>query len=197
MNGVSLMGTSIVAVVNTGDFHKKKNPDLIFSIYEKLSKGKGLLPPAIGFIFDSEKLSLKEKEDLMKKSNNKVIFLGRRMFENYLLKPKAILNVFENIPELNSFSISESQIIDWLEKNKWDKKYIDQKLTKEKKDEIWLEQVDGAKILASLFSDLTQQLLTFDKIKHSVSLCNWVIENSFEDLKDIQLILSSTLHSSK
>ena len=53
--------------------------------------------------------------------------------------------------------------------------------------------VDGAKFIESLFSSISQSRLTFDKIKHSVSLCEWIIENSFEDLKDIENTLITFL----
>lgn len=43
-----------------------------------------------------------------------------------------------------------------------------------------------------IFSIL-QNTLAFDKIKHSFSLCEWIIENSFEDLKDIENTLSAFL----
>jgi hypothetical protein len=195
MSGVSLMGTTIAAVVNTGDFYKKRNPELIFSVYEKLCKGKGLLPPAIGFVFDSEKLSSKEKQDLKRRSNDKVIFLPRRMFENYLLNAKAISQLLDT--ELGEFDLSEQVIIDWLAQNKWDRQYLDQRLAKDKTENEWLVGVDGAKLLKNLLSDLTNGKLAFDKIKHSVFLCTWIIENSFEDLNEIQEMLLSVLNPSK
>jgi predicted ATPase len=197
INGVSLMGSVVLSVINTGDFQKKnsgkKNSELIFKMYEKLSTGKGLLPPAIGFFFDSEKLSKTEKTDLARRSNNKVVFTKRKMFENYLLNTKAIFHVLNDIEEINDLGITIENITNWIGLKKWDKKFISQSYAKEKIQDDWLTNVDGAIFLDSLFSSISQSRLTFDKIKHSVSLCEWIIENSFEDLKDIENTLSAFL----
>ncbi len=193
IKGVSLMGTVVLSVVNTGDFQQKKNSELIFKMYEKLSTGKGLLPPAIGFFFDSEKLSKIEKADLARRSNDKVVFTKRKMFENYLLNTQAIVDVLNGIEEIYDLKITIDNINDWITVKKWDKKFISQTYAKEKSENDWLMNVDGASFLDSLFSSISQNRLTFDKIKHSVSLCEWIIENSFEDLKDIENTLSAFL----
>lgn len=191
MSETSLMGTVILSVINTGDFIKKRNKELVFSIYEKLTKGKGLLPPAVGFIFDSEKLTKEEKQDLEKRSNNSVRFLERRMFENYLINPKAIYHVIINSISIDDFDIPK--IEEWLKGKKWDQKYIDSKHSVKKNEMDWLINVDGAKLLSDLFIQVTNTLLEFDKIKHSVALCEWIIENSFGELDEIQTILREKL----
>jgi len=189
-NGLSLMGTVILSVINTGDF-QKKNSKLIFNTYEKLSKGKGLLPPAIGFFFDSEKLTKTEKDDLARQSNNKVVFTERKMFENYLLNDNAIFKVLSDVTEIKELEITLENVSQLIEEIKWDKKFINQTyVTKGKHLDDWLINVDGAKFLDSLFSSISQNKVTFDKIKHLVSLCEWIIDNSFGDLKDIQKSLS-------
>lgn len=176
MGETSLSGTVILSVINTGDFIKKRDKELVFSIYEKLTKGKGLLPPAVGFVFDSEKLTKEEKQDLERRSNNSVSFLERRMFENYLINPEAIYHVIINSVSIDDLNVPK--IEEWLEKKKWDKKYIDSKHSGNQKKMDWFINVDGAKLLSDLFIQITNTLLEFDKIKHSVALCEWIIENS-------------------
>ena len=51
-----LLGTVIRGVLNTGDFDKRSR-ELTLQIYRRLSEGSGILPPAIGFIFDRERQS--------------------------------------------------------------------------------------------------------------------------------------------
>ncbi len=51
--GRPLRGTKITGVVQTGDF-ESKHSDTILEVYRRLSEGGGLLPPAVGFIFDRE-----------------------------------------------------------------------------------------------------------------------------------------------
>ena len=53
----SLLGTTVVGVSSTGDFDGR-HASLIIELYRRLSQGKGLIPPAIGFIFDSEEPAL-------------------------------------------------------------------------------------------------------------------------------------------
>ncbi len=189
---LSLMGTSIIGVKNTGDF-QSKNSELIFEIYDKLSKGKGLMPPAVGFIFDKEDHTQKDIDDLKRRSNDKVSFLNRMMYENYLINPKAILLVLNSIDGINDLNITEQKIVDWIELNKWDKKYINAKYAKEKTIESWFEKIHGAKLLEGLFSELTEKRVQFDKITHSVALTEWIIENSIVDLEEIQTLLSEFL----
>lgn len=191
MGETSLSGTVILSVINTGDFIKKRDKELVFSIYEKLTKGKGLLPPAVGFVFDSEKLTKEEKQDLERRSNNSVSFLERRMFENYLINPEAIYHVIINSVSIDDLNVPK--IEEWLEKKKWDKKYIDSKHSGNQKKMDWFINVDGAKLLSDLFIQITNTLLEFDKIKHSVALCEWIIENSFGELEEIQTILKEKL----
>ncbi|MFL5753695.1 MAG: AAA family ATPase [Bacteroidia bacterium] len=190
--GISLMGTSIISVKNTGDF-QTKNSKLIFEVYDKLSKGKGLLPPAVGFIFDREKLTQQQMNDLNKQSSGKVAFIERMMYENYLINPEAIASVLNIIPEIQNLSISYDTINTWIQKNKWNKKYINQKYSEAKNETTWLKQVNGAGFLSDMFSSLTGNTLQYDKIKHSVVLTEWIIKNSSEDLKEIQSLLIKIL----
>jgi predicted ATPase len=192
MDNVSLMGTVILSVINTGDFHKK-NADLIFRTYTRLSTGKGLLPPALGFFFDSEDLTKTEKDDLIRKGNGKVHFTKRKMFENYLLNPDAIFSVINSIEEIHDLGITLEQIKDWIENNKWGKKFISQTYTKVKNNDDWVTNVDGAKFLEAMFTSISDNKLTFDKIQHSVAICEWIIENAFEDLAEIKDMLSAFL----
>lgn len=193
---LTLRGTTILSVVNTGDFlnKRKKSVETIFKVYETLSKGKGLMPPSIGFIFDSEELKENEKDDLRKRSQNKVLFLPRRMFENYLINSKALLSVINSCEGLDDLNLEE--IDKWLEENKWNQKFIKKRFINTKSETEWLANVDGAKLLSDLFIALTSSRLSFDKIKHSVALCEWLIENSIESFDEIKELLSTQLDQS-
>src|SRR5712692_6201440 len=59
-----LQGTKIVSVIQTGDFDSK-HTRTILQLYQRLSRGSSLMPPAIGFIFDQEGRSQQEQEDLI------------------------------------------------------------------------------------------------------------------------------------
>jgi hypothetical protein len=49
-----LLGTAIIGIGETADFDRK-NADFAVRVYERLCKGRGLLPPAVGFILDRER----------------------------------------------------------------------------------------------------------------------------------------------
>jgi hypothetical protein len=55
-----LAGTKIMGVLQTGDF-EGRHSEAIFQIYKRLSEAGGLIPPAIGFIFDQEGRSRQEQ----------------------------------------------------------------------------------------------------------------------------------------
>lgn len=180
--GLSQMGTSILAVKNTGDFDGKHSKT-IFDIYSKLTKGQGLMPPAVGFIFDREKKTEQDIRDIQKQSDNKVLFTQRRMFENYIIHPKAIYAVLNSIPDV---TVEEKSIIKFIDENRWKPEFIVEKHTHDKTIGNWQIYVNGAKFLEKMFSALTESKVLYDKIEHSVALAEWLIDNSFEELKEYQ-----------
>jgi hypothetical protein len=72
-----LWGTEVLGVVQVGDF-ESKHSTVILEIYRRLTECRGLLPPAVGFIFDREQRSEQECQDLVRQSAGKVHFLPRR-----------------------------------------------------------------------------------------------------------------------
>ena len=95
---------------------------------------------------------------------------------------------------MHDLEISLEQITDWVKSNKWNKKFINQTyVTKGKNADDWITYVDGAKFLDVLFTNISESKLTFDKIKHSVSICEWIIKNAFDDLEEIKETLKGFL----
>ncbi len=185
---MSLMGTNILSVKNTGDF-ESSNKKLVFDIYKKLSQGKGLMPPAIGFIFDRENKKDKEIQDLEKESNGVVKFLPRKMYENYLINSDAIFKVINGY-QLEDVILTSESVNSWIEKNKWNTEYYSEKNNDEEK---WLKKVDGAKLLADLFKKLSKNKLEFSKTTHSAMLTEWLLDKTPEVFDEIREILKSTL----
>lgn len=193
-----LLGTSIVSVFSTGDFEGKYS-ERILRIYKQLSRGSTLLPPAIGFIFDSENKSESEKEKLRKLSRDEngretVFFLDRRMYENYLLDSEAIASV---ISELGEETIESDAVEGWIEEHKWEREYFGRAWprSEEKRSETtWLEKVHGADLLDSLFRQfLTGIEYNNNKREHSLTLTKWFIQNKPEALREIAELLKLVL----
>lgn len=181
---VRLGGVQIRGVKHTGDFEQKnsRTAQLALSVYRQLTEGVGLLPPAMGFLFDSDGKSEKKKTELRKigrAQGIKVLFLKRRMFENYLLDDKAIASI---IVELDS-KLSEDEalevVVDWMEKNKLDgrKSFWSNSKKGNRREDVWMEHVDGGRLLSELFKDITSNRVSYDKVKHGLMLSKKLIED--------------------
>ena len=186
-----LLGTNIIGVKNTGDFEGKYSKTT-FELYEKLSTGKGLLPPALGFVFDRERRTEREREDLDRQSCNRVRFLPRRMFENFLLNPKAIATVLCNVDCSGETKVSEKDISDWIEENGNNVKYIEKGYILGSSQ--WIDQVHAARILSDIFTYFSECRVSYDKVEHGLFLTKWLIDNSPDDLREISDLLEELLN---
>ena len=184
----ALIGLSIVPVRNTGDFDGKK-ADLIRDIYSRISAGNALLPPLVGFVFDREKKTERQIEDITRKSNGDVSFLNRRMYESYLLHPDAIANVMNTLATFKDENINDKTILEWLVANGNDKKYIEVSVEDFSLDnEEWLCKVDSAKLLQDLFIELSDSKESYIKTVHSLMITKYINDNQpecFDELKDL------------
>jgi predicted ATPase len=179
----TLWGIEILGVRSTGELHGK-HAETAYDIYTKLSNGMGIIPPAVGFIFDRELRSEKEMVDLKRKSKNKVFFLPRRMFENYLLEPGAISTALNLISGSKKFHPPE--IESWLKANGVDRKYLKEGAPF---DQCWLNSVDGASILKDLFSQISDTRINYDKVKHGYLLTKIILEKNRQAFLEIHNLL--------
>ncbi|MBN2499949.1 MAG: AAA family ATPase [Anaerolineales bacterium] len=186
-----LMGTAVFGVINTGDFQSRRLKETIIKIYKRLSEGAGLLPPAVGFIFDREMKTCEEQKELVKISEGKITFTKRRMYENYLLIREAIASVASAYLESE---ITVEQVESWLDEHKWDKDFIDDKTISEddKKHDYWLSNVRGDKLLDALFKSFGAGS-EYDKVEHGKALTSWIIENTPDELNEIAELIESKL----
>jgi predicted ATPase len=191
--GRRLMGTIVVGVRNTGDL-EGKHARRIYEIYEKLSRASALVPPALGFIFDREGRSDKERADLDRMSGGLVAFLPRRLYENFLLNPYAIAAVMNETRGFRETPIQVEEIQAWFDNEGKSEKYI--KSPKEATSkETWLIEVHGANLLSDLFSSLSEARVSYVKTEHSVQITEWIIENAPEELEQIAEIIRNKLQS--
>lgn len=176
---VPLTDTEILAVKDTGDLESKKpSAKLIWEIYERLSKGRTLLPRAVAFEFDREGRADNQIRDLEKRSKGMVHFLPRRTYENYLIHGRALSAVLMQELEDEAQGCSEVEIVAWLENAGGDSKYYKGECsTGFLRDSEWLSDVNGARLLAGLFLSQSGGKVEYRKIIHSVALTEWLIEN--------------------
>ncbi len=188
-----LRGTKIIGVIQTGDF-ESKHSELILQIYDRLTKGSGLIPPAVGFIFDREGRSEKEQDDLIRRSQKKVVFLPRRMYENYLLNPNAISSIMSQIEGFRDSPVTPKEVELWLQCNCSDKKYCDSNISEsERTGDEWMQNVHGAKLLETIFKEFSERRIEYDKVKYGVALTEWILENTPTDLTEVANVIASKL----
>ncbi|MCH8269152.1 MAG: ATP-binding protein [Acidobacteria bacterium] len=178
-----LMGTSILGLRSTGEL-KGKDAERIVDIYNRLSRSGTLIPPAIGFCLDRECLTPQERDALNRRCNNQIVFTNRRMYENYLLNPKAICSVVNGIEGFRSPPITEEEVKKFFEDSLKDNKYFSP-FAYDGNSENWVNDVNGAKLLSALFAQLSETRVRYEKIEHSIALTERIVENSPEDLREI------------
>ncbi|MBD2167932.1 AAA family ATPase [Calothrix membranacea FACHB-236] len=189
-----LRGTTILSVKNTGDLDGKR-AELIFEIYDKLSGGASLFPPAVGFLFDREGKSETKIQDLKRRSKNPVEFLPRRMYENYLLNAEAIVAVINEDDKTREAPLTVEEVEQWLMNKKNEGAYLPKGFKiEEVLDNDWLCQVDGANLLKGLFENFCETRLAFSKTKHSFELTQWLVENQPNQLSELAKLLENILY---
>jgi predicted ATPase len=179
------LGTLFVRVRATGDFESKKSDaNLVWDIYERLSGGAALVPPALAFSFDREGRSEQQLSDMEKKSGGMVKFLPRCLVENYFLHSAAI-----------AFAIDHEMTVRDVDAERPGISLVDEKIaslagrhgvrdvTKDWQDDgLWLRDSNGAILLKALFAEFD---LTYNKIQHGRILTEWLVANHPEHLTEL------------
>ena len=164
-----------------------------------------MFPPTIGFVFDREGKSERERNDLQKRSQHPVEFLDRRMYENYLLHPDAIAAVLNHEDAGREQPVSGAEVRERLETHKLNKNYFPKPNTQCSKDDTskhlgnaeWIEKIDAAKVLAVLFAELSEARVQFKKTSHSPMLTEWLLENNPEHFAELAQFLRDILDKGK
>ncbi|MGD1804663.1 ATP-dependent nuclease [Dapis sp. BLCC M126] len=183
---LSMKGIQIMAVKNTGDLEGKR-AHIIFDIYDKLSGGNTLFPPAIGFILDSENRTEKEKQDISRRGKEKVKFLEHCTYENYLLHPQAIFEILKQ--ENPSLEIAVADIKNYIDEAKNQKRF----LPKHCGLENWESQVNGAELIKEIFSEFSKKTVEYRKTKHSLEITNWLLEHEPNSLQELAEFLKGII----
>lgn len=191
--GRRLLGTKVVGVLRVGDLEGKRRRD-VYRIYERLSGSGGLVPPAVGFVFDREGREEKELADRVRESGGLVAFLPRRMYENYLLNPTAIAQVASGIEGFRADKVATDEVEGWVEEHGREPRYSAKAAEGRLMDDpTWLADVDAARLLKDLFGGLSGSRVAYDKVAHGVALTRWLCENAPEDLREVADLIAERL----
>jgi putative AbiEii toxin of type IV toxin-antitoxin system/AAA ATPase-like protein len=176
-----LRGTAIIGVMHTAEFEARRSEATV-ELYRRLSTGRGLLPPAVGFVFDREGRSDRDRTDLTRRNN--VFFLPRRMYENYLLNPQAIAGVASGIQGFREKPLNSEEIQSWLDQHRTERKYFTP-LPVPKDGTRWMVDAHGSKLLMDLFNDLSDTRVRYDKVRDGVALTEWILGHAPEELREV------------
>lgn len=187
----ALMGTAIVGVRQVGDL-EGRDAKRVLEIYGSVSRSASLIPPAVGFVFDRECRSPSQQRELNCLGKNLVTFLPRRMYENYLLYPRAIAGVTNAIEGFRPTPITEREIQILIDaKRSVGDYFCSRELPTDPVD--WIREIDAARVLKEIFTTLSETRVPFDKVKHSLALTEWIIDNARDELSEIAGLLSKVL----
>jgi hypothetical protein len=190
LSNTSLLGTTILSVINKGDLEQKnkKDVDLALRMYQRLSQSPALIPPMLGFLFDREGLTHAEIEDIEKRLEGKISFLPRRMYENYLLNPEAIAKLISTLDNFSENPVSPEEVAKWIEDHKWDNVYYDSENDESARtEENYLLKVKGDLLLDRMFKDLSDNKhnYTDNKVEYGLILTEWLMGNAPEELQEL------------
>lgn len=191
-----LLGTAILQVHSTGEFDQAdaKNVNIIVDIYERLSSTDGgLVPDAVGYIFDKETRTDDEIKEKKKKYPN-IYFTKKRLYENYLLNSNAIFNVINQIETKSQVKLKD--IEKWIEEKKEIKKYY-QPFNVPKNLDTWTNSIHGKRFLKDLFKEFctSSENQNYKERVHSVRLTEWLLENSKNELREIAELIEKAMKS--
>lgn len=90
--------------------------------------------------------------------------------------------------------VTADDVEEWLDEHRWDKEFFKRRVGKDGRNvELWLEKVHGAKVLSAIFSELSENRVTFDKVEHSTKLTKWIVANAPSELKEVSELLVATI----
>lgn len=184
----TLGGTKIRAVLSVGDLQKKKNAERVMSIYRELSTSTPLLPPAIAFVFDRECLTEGDRADISRMDPERVRWLPRRMFENYLLDAEAIKGLIERFDSDRPAPVTLSQVEDFIANALASQRYFC-KGASPADQARWKETIHAAELLEDVMAELTEQRVEYRKVSHGRWLTEWLIDHPTEDMHQLKEFL--------
>lgn len=187
-----LTGTAIAAVRDVGRLTSRRaSAVLVWEIYTKLSGAGALMPPALAFSFDREGRTEQEISDIRRRSGDRVHFLPRRMYENYLLDADAIAAVL--CAEVHTGQTVTAEVV-----QAWLKRHADDFLPPEIRGTVTdpstqFSVVNGAGLLDRLLPEISDNQVFFDKVRHAVKLTEWLIEKKPDSLVELRDYLGKIL----
>lgn len=187
-------GTSIIALRSTGEVDSARpSARATWEIYRRISTANALIPAAIGISLDRETRSQREMDDLTKESSDLIRFLPRRTYENYLLDAEAIAFTLSQTTTFLGTGIDAATVQGWIDAHAEEDRFFSPSQKTPRTDAHWLLAVNGAKLLAVLFEDLSGAREEYRKVVHSVWLTEWLLANRPDSLEEVARFIERML----
>jgi hypothetical protein len=178
----------IHSVIDTGRFTGRKNKELVFDIYRRLSDSTAPLVSDVKFSLDAEELSTKDKDDFIRASGGRVEFLPRRHLECYLIHPQSILDFISDKDQFktgNAAPLTPGEVETTLLRLAAEKKFKVPEWQGKLGDVTWLTRVDAANLIKAVCEEISEARVTFNKNLDSLALLRLVIRNNASQLKEL------------
>jgi energy-coupling factor transporter ATP-binding protein EcfA2 len=162
-------GTIFTTVAATGDFGaRRRDKKMVYEAYSRLSTAVATLPVKVIFGFDTETLSDHEKTDMARDARGRLRFLPRRHLECYFLDPGSLA---KRIRAKDPDSVADADTVyTKIVELASDRPFVISGVTPAFENEAWLRQVDAAKLLAKLFSSLSETRIGYDKTLDGIEI---------------------------
>jgi hypothetical protein len=179
------LGTIVTSVAATGDFNRKRDREIVYEVYSRLSSAAATLVVATAFSFDTEQLTETEKAEMVKKSGGRLSFLPRRHFECYLIDAAAIANMIVTKDASSVDTVTIEAVTAQLVALASDKKFANPEWNNDLDNKDWLAKVDAAKLIAQATSDLSGERAKFNKKEDSLALLQHILAREPEKLRPL------------
>lgn len=191
--GISLpTGTVIARLRSTGDLEGKR-AKACGDIYRNLSAAGSILPHSVTISLDGDKKGNPYAEQLETVFNTKVRFLPRRMYESYLVHPKAIASLLNTLPSFSDAPISADNVEGWIRDEGRQMKFGAS--AADVFSDYWFEQVDAAKLLIDLFQSISGAKESYSKTTYAPWLTRWLLNNDPVAVTGLSEFVASLLNT--
>ncbi|MGJ0237573.1 AAA family ATPase [Novosphingobium fluoreni] len=171
-------GTIFTSVMATGDFMtRRRDKEIVYKIYQRLSKVAVPLVVAVAFSFDSEDLTDTEKANMKRDSGGAMHFLPRRMIECYLVHPSAIAAFITIRDQELGQAVDEQVVAEMLKELAGSEKFAVAGWRGDILEAGWLQNVDAANLIAEACGSLSDYRVTFNKKDDTLWLLQNILEN--------------------
>jgi GTPase SAR1 family protein len=188
-------GIVFTSVVATGDFlSRRRDRELVYEVYRRLSSATVSLPVSVAFSFDTEELTESDKQKMEQDSGGRVRLLPRRHFECYLLGASAIAAFIAQRDSLSDNSPTVEMVSDAL-KLAAETKFLIKQWQGNLEDEEWLTRVDAASLIDEVCGKLSDQRVRFTKKNDSLFLLKHILGADRTKLSSLGAYVKDLVHS--